>query len=419
MLGAILLDPHVYQEHVSGVVAPDDLTRESHRTVLRSIERLASRGEYIGFQSLQAELGQHGELEGISGSQFLVGLMSNVPTLAHASSYVGIVARTAMLRRLIRVATEVVRLGLTTDDAYEAVKDAQELLFAISETAIHRQTVGLKTALLDFFKLLEERQDGEPVGITTGIESLDRLTGGFQQSDLIILAGRPGLGKTSLALNFVENAALKFRKTCAVFSLEMTEMQLVQRLISMNTEIDGNRLRRGRLTQPEFTSISAASSRLQAAPVYLDGPSRLTTTDILARARRLQAEHGLDLLVIDYLQLIEGGDTRNRVQEVAEITRSLKAIARELDVPVIALSQLSRQIESRGTEPMLSDLRDSGSIEQDADLVMFLWQKDKEDREQGLVRLKVAKHRNGPTGELALSFQSEYTRFRESSSTLT
>ncbi len=262
MLGAILLDPHIYDEHVRGVVAPDDLTRESHRTILRAVERLAARGEHIGFQSLQADLGQHGDLEGIKGAQFLVGLMNSVPTLAHADSYVGIVARTAMLRRLIGVATQIVRLGLTTDDAYTAVKDAQELLFAISETAIHRQTVGLKTALIDFFKLLEQRQDGEQVGITSGIESLDRLTGGFQQSDLIILAGRPGLGKTSLALNFVENAALKFQKTCAVFSLEMTEMQLVQRLISMNTEIDGNRLRRGRLTQPEFTSISAASSHL-------------------------------------------------------------------------------------------------------------------------------------------------------------
>jgi replicative DNA helicase len=251
-------------------------------------------------------------------------------------------------------------------------------------------------------------------GIRTGIESLDKKTGGLQQSDLILVAGRPGLGKTSFALNVVEHAAVVQRKTCAFFSMEMSELQVVQRLVSMRAEIDGNRMRRGRLSTQEFTAISAASSELQQAPIYVEESSRLTVTDILAKSRRLQAERGLDLVVIDYLQLIEGvEDDESRVLEVARISRSLKAIARELEVPVIALSQLSRQIEQRGTEPMLSDLRESGALEADADLVLFLWQKDRKDREEGVLRLKLAKHRNGPTGDFDLHFQSELTRFRD------
>jgi replicative DNA helicase len=224
------------------------------------------------------------------------------------------------------------------------------------------------------------------------------------------------MGKTSLALCFIEHAALRAGKTCAIFSLEMSELQVVQRLISMNAEIDGNRIRRGRLSLPELQAISDASGRLQQAQIFVEESTRLTVTDILAKSRRLQAERGrLDLIVIDYLQLIEGaeGDDDNRVQEVAKISRALKAIAREIEVPVVAVSQLSRQIETRGTEPMLSDLRESGSLEADADLVMFLWQKDQQDRKDGVVRLKLAKHRNGPTADIDLHFEAELTRFRD------
>ncbi|MGH2491225.1 MAG: DnaB-like helicase C-terminal domain-containing protein, partial [Candidatus Limnocylindria bacterium] len=212
----------------------------------------------------------------------------------------------------------------------------------------------------------------------------------------------------------VWHAAVVARKTCAVFSLEMTELQVVQRLISMTAEIDGNRMRRGRLSEREFESINSASNQLQRAPIFIEESSRLTVTDILAKSRRLQADRGLDMVVVDYLQLIEGASNdEGRVQEVAVITRALKSIARELEVPVVALSQLSRQIETRGTEPMLSDLRESGSIEADADLVLFLWQKDRKDRDENVVRLKLAKHRNGPTGDFDLHFQSELTRFRD------
>jgi len=413
LLGAMLIDGSLYNTVMRGRVTPADLSREQHRLVLAAIARVAERSEPVGFASVQADLAAHEELDAIGGAQFLVGLMQNVPTVAHAGSYGAIVERTALLRRLIGAANEIARLALTREDATSAVADAQELLFTVSESTLHRDIVTLEVALHRYAEQIDARGDLR-VGIPTGFETLDKKTGGLQPNDLVIVAGRPGLGKTSFALNVVAHAAAELRKTCAVFSMEMSEMQVVQRLISMLAEIDGNRMRRGRLSQQEFVAISAASSRLQQAPIFVEESSRLTVTDILAKSRRLQAERGLDLVVIDYLQLIEGAeDYESRVLEVARITRGLKAIARELEVPVIALSQLSRQIEQRGTEPMLSDLRESGSIEADADLVLFLWQKDRKDRDDSVVRLKLAKHRNGPTGDFDLHFQSELTRFRD------
>ena len=413
LLGAMLMDGAIYNEVGRGRLAPPDLSREQHRLVLAAIARVAERSEQVGFASVQSELLARDELDAVGGPQFLVGLMQNVPTVAHAETYATIVERTALLRRLIGAANEIARLALTREDSAAAVADAQELLFTVSESTLHRDIVPLEVALHRYAEQIDARGDLR-IGIRTGLESLDKKTGGLQGSDLILIAGRPGLGKTSLALNVVEHAAVVQHKTCAVFSMEMSELQVVQRLVSMRAEIDGNRLRRGRLSDQEFTAISAASSELQLAPIFIEESSRLTVTDVLAKSRRLQAERGLDLVVIDYLQLIEGAeDDESRVLEVARISRALKAIARELEVPVIALSQLSRQIEQRGTEPMLSDLRESGALEADADLVMFLWQKDRKDREEGVVRLKLAKHRNGPTGDFDLHFQSELTRFRD------
>jgi replicative DNA helicase len=413
LLGAMLMDGAIYNEVARGRLAPPDLSREQHRLVLAAIARVAERSEQVGFASVQSELLAREELDAVGGPQFLVGLMQNVPTVAHAETYATIVERTALLRRLIGAANEIARLALTREDSAAAVADAQELLFTVSESTLHRDIVTLEIALHRYAEQIDARGDLR-LGIRTGLESIDKKTGGFQSSDLILIAGRPGLGKTSFALNVVEHAAVVQHKTCAVFSMEMSELQVVQRLVSMRAEIDGNRLRRGRLSDQEFTAISAASSELQQAPIFIEESTRLTVTDVLAKSRRLQAERGLDLVVIDYLQLIEGvEEDESRVLEVARISRALKAIARELEVPVIAVSQLSRQIEQRGTEPMLSDLRESGALEADADLVMFLWQKDRKDREEGVVRLKLAKHRNGPTGDFDLHFQSELTRFRD------
>ncbi len=415
LLGAILIDHSLYGPFVRGRIAPPDLSRDNHKLVLGAMDRVAARGDAISFETVQQELTAANELGAVGGSQFLVGLMQNVPTVAHAETYATIVARTAQLRRLIGAANEIARLALVREDARGAVEDASRLLFSVSEASLHRDIVSLEVALTRYITQIEERGDSAGLGVPTGIKTLDEKTGGLQPSDLILLAGRPGLGKTSLALCFIEHAALRAGKTCAIFSLEMSELQVVQRLISMVAEIDGNRIRRGRLSLPELQAISDASGQLQQAAIYVEESSRLTVTDILAKSRRLQAERGkLDLIVIDYLQLIEGvGDDDNRVQEVAKISRALKAIARELEVPVVALSQLSRQIETRGTEPMLSDLRESGALEADADLVMFLWQKDQQDRKDGVVRLKLAKHRNGPTADIDLHFEAELTRFRD------
>jgi replicative DNA helicase len=416
LLGAVLIDHSLYAPFVHGRIAPPDLSRDHHKLVLGAMERVSSRGDQISFETVHGELLATNELGAVGGAQFLVGLMQNVPTVAHAETYATIVARTAQLRRLIGAANEIARLALVREDARGAVEDAQRLLFAVSEASLHRDIVTLEVALNRYIAQIEERGDEAQAGVPTGLKTLDAKTGGLQPSDLILVAGRPGLGKTSLALCFIEHAALRAGKTCAIFSLEMSELQVVQRLISMNAEIDGNRIRRGRLSLPELQAISDASGRLQQAQIYVEESTRLTVTDILAKSRRLQAERGrLDLIVIDYLQLIEGaeGDEDNRVQEVAKISRALKAIARELEVPVVAISQLSRQIETRGTEPMLSDLRESGALEADADLVMFVWQKDQQDRKDGLVRLKLAKHRNGPTADIDLHFEAELTRFRD------
>jgi replicative DNA helicase len=415
LLGAVLIDHSLYGPFVRGRIAPPDLSRDHHKLVLGAMERVASRGDQISFETVQQELAATHELGAVGGPQFLVGLMQNVPTVAHAETYATIVSRTAQLRKLIGAANEIARLALVREDARGAVEDAQRLLFAVSEASLHRDIVTLDVALNRYIAQIEERGDEAHAGVPTGLKTLDAKTGGLQPSDLILVAGRPGLGKTSLALCFVEHAALRAGKTCAIFSLEMSELQLVQRLISMTAEIDGNRIRRGRLSLPELQAISDASGRLQQAQIYVEESSRLTVTDILAKSRRLQAERGkLDLIVIDYLQLIEGaGNDENRVQEVGKISRALKAIARELEVPVVAISQLSRQIETRGTEPTLSDLRDSGALEADADLVMFVWQKDQQDRKDSVVRLKLAKHRNGPTADIDLHFEAELTRFRD------
>lgn len=414
LLGSILLDGSLYGQLVERRVGPADLSRDAHRLVLGAMARIAARGEAIDHRSVTSELEAASELESVGGPQFLVGLVQNVPSVMHAETYATIVERTAVLRRLIRAANDIAHLALTRDEAQAAVQDAQSRLFSVSESMLHRDIVPLDVAIRRFVDQMSSRVEGQRLGVPTGLANLDAITGGLQPSDLILIGGRPGLGKTSLALNLVEHAALVHGKTCAVFSMEMSEMQIVQRLISLGSEIDGNRLRRGRLDIPELQSISAASARLQQAAIYIEESSRLTVMDILAKSRRLQAERGLDLLVIDYLQLIEGAaDDENRVVEVGNISRSLKAIARELQIPVVALSQLSRQIETRQTEPMLSDLRESGSLEADADLVMFLWQKDQNDRRDRIVRLKLAKHRNGPTAELELHFEPEITRFRD------
>lgn len=362
LLGALLLDPQRLVE-VRERIRADDFSRESHKLIYQVVCDLADAGTQPSFQTVVERLRERGELEQAGGSASLVALIESTPAAAHVRGYATVVERTALLRRLIKAAQEIARLGLTRSDAQEAMQRAQQLLFEVGESRLHREVVSVGRALRDLFEsldLLAER--GVERALPTGFATLDELLGGgLHPGDLAIVAGRPGLGKTTLAVNIARNIALRREAKCAIFSLEMTEEDLTLRLLSSLAEIDGSRLRRGALDEDELQAISQASSQLMRRGIYIEECTRLTVPDILAHSRKLQARDGLDLIVIDYLQLMEGagGDEENRVQEIGSISRGLKAVSRELGVPVIAVSQLSRQIERRaGGEPKLSDLRE-------------------------------------------------------------
>ena len=421
LLGALLLDASLL-EVVRTQVQPDDLSRETHRAIYRAMLALAEAGREPSFAAVTEALRASGELEAAGGPAAIVALIEGTPSPAHARGYVAVVERTSILRRIIGAAQEMMRLALSHDEPREAVEQAQQLLFRVSERRLHREVVSLREALEEHFASVDEQNEqGRGPALTTGFASLDTLLGGgLHPGDLVIVAGRPGMGKTSFALNVMRNAALQRDAVAAVFSLEMTEEDLTLRLISSLAEIDGGRLRRGSLDMEELKAISHASGELMQRQIFIEECTRLDVTDVLTHARKLQVRQGrLDLVLIDYLQLMEGlsGDEENRVQEIGSITRGLKAVARELEVPVVVLSQLSRQIERRtGGEPKLSDLRDSGQIEADADVVIFLWKRDRARAGEPInpiLDVRVAKHRHGPTGDFQLYFDYEYTRFRE------
>lgn len=422
LLGALLLDPGLL-ERVRGQIKAEDFSRETHGRVYRTILELADAGREASLRAVTDALRERGELDETGGQASLVALVEGTPSSAHVGGYASVVERTALLRRLIGAAQDMSKLALTEGDARTALESAQKRLFDVSESRLHREVVTLRDAIHEYFQTVElQNEQGRGPALPTGFATLDDLLGGgLHPGDLAIVAGRPGLGKTSFALNVLRNAALQQEAVCAIFSLEMTEDELTLRLLSSLVDIDGARLRRGALDREELTAISQVSGQLTKRPIFIEECTRLTVTDVLTHARKLQArERRLDLIVIDYLQLMEGaaGADDNRVQEIGSITRGLKEIARELDVPLVLLSQLSRQIERRtGGEPKLSDLRESGSIEQDADIVIFLWQRDRTRDALGppLVDMRLAKHRNGPTGDFQLFFEHEYTRFREPS----
>ncbi len=362
LLGALLLDPERLAD-IRERLRDDDFSREAHRRAYRAICDLADAGTSPSFQALVDLLRERGELEAAGGAPALVALIESTPAAAHVRGYATVVERTSVLRRLIRAAQDIARLALTRSDAQEALARAQQLLFEIGESRLHREVVSVGRALRDFFESVEQLNErGVDRALPSGFGTLDTLLGGgLHPGDLVVVAGRPGLGKTTLALNVARNAALVRDAKCAIFSLEMTEEDLTLRLLSSLAEIDGGRLRRGALDEDELQAISQASSQLMRRGIFIEECTRLTVSDVLAHSRKLQAREGLDLIVIDYLQLMEGGsgDDENRVQEIGSITRGLKAVARELAVPLVLVSQLSRQIERRaGGEPKLSDLRE-------------------------------------------------------------
>jgi len=419
VLGALLLDRDAIIR-VAATLKPEDFYRGSHAAIYRVIIDLYNRREPADLLTVSAELDRRDELENVGGLPALSRLYSAVPTAVHVEYYGTVVERTAVLRKIINAGTQIVNIGYNerfeTDEALDA---AQRAIHEVAQGRTGRDFVSIAEVLEQYFDKLDflQQHRGEVVGIPTGFQDLDQLTGGFQKSDLIILAARPGVGKTSFALGLAYHAAL-VGKTVAIFNLEMPAEQLVQRLLAMETGIDSHRLRLGHINDEEWESISRAFGKLSELKIYIDDSPGIGIMELRSKARRLQAERGLDFVQIDYLQLMQGSRrSDNRVQEVSEISRGLKGLARELNVPVLAMAQLSRSVESRASHiPMLSDLRESGSIEQDADMVTFIYREelyDPETEKKGLAELHIAKHRNGPTGVITLRFFEKTTRFAD------
>ncbi|MBV8695217.1 MAG: replicative DNA helicase [Ktedonobacteraceae bacterium] len=420
VLGSIIIDPEAVVL-VADFLQPEDFYRDAHRTVYEVILQLYEQHEPADFITICDELERLNKLEQVGGASYITSLINQVPTSGNVEYYGRIVERTAILRRLIHAAGEIAATAYEEGDADAALNKAEQLIFSIGQRHSRSDFSSLRELLSDYMQKLDQLHErrGSIVGVPTGFTDLDRLTGGLQKSDLIILAARPAIGKSSLALSMAHNSAIKHKQSIAIFSLEMSKEQLVQRLLSMDAGIDQQRLRTGWIEDDEWERIIYSMGTLSEANIWIDDTSALSTTEMRSKARRLQAEHGVDVIIVDYLQLMQssvgGKRNENRVQEISEISRNLKGLARELDVPVLALAQLSRAVESRQSKvPQLSDLRESGSLEQDADIVMFIYRDDvynPDSERKNIADILVAKHRNGPVGEVSLYFQASQTRF--------
>jgi replicative DNA helicase len=422
VLGAILIDGDAITE-VSETLKATDFYKPANSKVYAAVLSLYELRQPIDILTVSEELERRGQIEEIGGRAALADLCDRTPTAVHAKQYAKIVERKAVLRGLISAAGRIASIGYEDPaDAIEAIDRAESELFAISERRTASGFTSIETLLGQAYERLDHlhQNRGQLMGLRTGFTDIDSKTQGLQASDFIVLAARPSVGKTSLALNIAEYAGVREGKSVGVFSLEMSKEQLVLRLLSSVTKIDSFKLRSGFLAEMDFPKIASAMETLSRAKIFIDDTASISVMELRTKARRLKMEHGLDLLIVDYLQLMQPGSSgreSNRVQEVSEISRGLKALARELGVPVLALSQLSRQIEMRSDskEPRLSDLRESGAIEQDADVVIFLWRKtdriEESDAVGEAIDFSIAKHRNGPTGAGQLYFMKEQTRF--------
>ena len=429
-LGCLLIDKDAIIK-VADIVTENDFYKEGHKIIYETIKELYGRREPIDILSLTNRLEERGQLEIIGGRTYLAQLSNAAATAAHVVHYAHIIQRKATLRRLISAAGEIMEMGYNEEEDVEKMLDeSEQKLFRVSQKYLKNIFLPIDNLLTEAFDRIDElhRESGKLRGLTTGFSDLDGLLAGLQKSDLIILAARPSIGKTSLALDIARQTAVKNKANVGIFSLEMSKEQLVDRMLCAQAGVSLWKMRTGKLSDREedndFARIGTAMGQLSEAPIYIDDSANTSIMEIRTKARRLQVEKGLDLLIIDYLQLMEGrgkyGD--NRVQEVAEITRGLKGIARELNIPVMALSQLSRIVEqSKPAIPKLSHLRESGSIEQDADVVMFIYRKtadrgyntnDLSEEEKRLAEIHVAKHRNGPTGKIDLYFDENTVSFK-------
>lgn len=417
-LGSLLLEREAIIA-VAPWLEAEQFYLEKHAMVYEAALACYNRREPPDLTTVAAELRRLERLDLIGGLAFLGELVAEVPTAVHIEYYARVVERTAIFRRLIEAGGRISAIGYEElEEAEEALDKAQAELLRVSQRRSKREFVPIGAIINTLFDRIDllQAQRGEIYGVPTGYHDMDALTGGLQPSDLIILAARPSQGKTSLALSLAYNAAHLASLTVGIFSLEMSRDQLVHRILAMHTGIDMQRLRLGNLRSEELSLALEGMGALSEVPIYIEDTPGLSISEVRAKARRLKAEAGLDLLIIDYLQLMSGRRAENRVQEVSEISRGLKALARELNVPVIALSQLSRAVEGRQSHvPMLSDLRESGSLEQDSDIVMFIYREetyDKDTDKKGIAEIHFAKHRNGPLGIIPLRFEARTTRFQ-------
>ena len=421
VLGAMLIKKEAITQ-AQELLRPDDFYREAHRIVFETMLELAGDNEAVDLVTLTEALRKKEMLEKVGGISFITALANYVPTAANIVYHAQIVKEKSELRHLIDAATEIASAAYeATDDVKDIMDDAEKKILAVAANQTGGAFEPIKNIVIDTVGRVETlyENQGGLTGISTGFRDLDRDTSGLQKSDLILVAARPSMGKTAFTLNIATYAAMHGH-TVAFFSLEMSKEQLVQRMLCSEGGIDSQRLRTGQLEDADWDRLINTADRVSKASIYIDDTAGINVMDLRSKARRLKAEHGLDLIVIDYLQLMQGrarSSSDNRQQEISEISRSLKALARELDVPVVALSQLSRSVESRTVKkPMLSDLRESGSLEQDADIVMFLYREDYYDQEterKNITEVIIAKHRNGPIGTIELFFQKEFTKFRD------
>jgi len=421
VLGGLLLSPRAFDQ-VADIVTEPDFYREDHRLIFRAIHDLNNLGRPCDAVTVTEWFESHGLVDRVDGGAYISQLASSTPSAANVRAYAEIVREKSILRQLIDVGAEITSGAFSSDgrDSRELLEEAERKVFAIADQDLRAGAsfVTVQNAIKEAIEKLQElaAHEGDITGIPTGFKDFDLKTAGLQDSDLIIVAGRPSMGKTTLAMNIAENAAIKHEVPVVIFSMEMSAQQLVRRMFSSLGQIDQNKLRTGNLDDMDWPKLTSAMNLLHKSHIFIDETPALSPAELRARARRLKREHNIGMIVVDYLQLMAVPGTReNRATEIAEISRSLKAIAKELHVPVIALSQLNRALEQRPNKrPVMADLRESGSIEQDADLIVFIYRDEvynPESPEKGKAEIIIGKHRNGPTGTVVLTFQGHWLRF--------
>ena len=418
VLGAVLLENEALNR-VLEILQEDDFYRDAHRRIFSAILHLYEHSEPVDLITLSEVLKTRGDLDDVGGVEYLNSLVNGVPTAANISYYAKIIKEKAILRKLINRATEIVSQSYANSgDVDEFIDQAERTIFEISEDRVRPSFYPIKDLIKSSFKTIERLYEKRQLitGVPTGFQRLDELTSGLQPSDLIIIAGRPSMGKTALALNIAQNASVQAAIPAAIFSLEMSKEQLALRMLCSEAKVDAHRLRGGFLSEADWPRLTRAAGSLSEAPLFIDDTPGLSALEMRAKTRRLKIEHNLGLVIVDYLQLMRGrASADSREQEISDISRSLKALAKELSIPVIALSQLNRRVEERGDKrPQLSDLRESGAIEQDADVILFLYREEvynKSEENRGKAEIIIGKQRNGPTDKVDLAFLDKYTRF--------